>query len=307
MTQLQRSRLKLIIPLALFVAFFIGYSIVWVQGAGAVERELAAFAEREALAGRTLTFGAVRTAGYPLTLRGTVETVVWEAPGYGAFEAETVVIAAVPYNPTRVVLAPRGRQHLTLGERRYALSSDDLRFNLERTFAAAEGHGIALEREGQVIQVGDFIANQEAVGDGQTIALSIKKLILGDQAGTEFPYIDIAASRIPNGLNIAGLAIGVGRADDPSPTQMAGQGELVITDDGLVNGEVELRLKNERPALELLGEANAIPPEAVDFAAGMIGLMTEKSTKEVTLPLTVRESEVRLGIIPLGTIPPLTD
>ncbi|MEM1380440.1 MAG: DUF2125 domain-containing protein [Pseudomonadota bacterium] len=307
MTQLQRSRLKIIIPLALFVVFFVGYSIVWLQGARAVETELAAFAEREALAGRTLTFGAVRTAGYPLTLRGTVDDVVWEAPGYGTFEAETVVIAAVPYNPTRVVLAPRGRQHLTLGERRYALTSDDLRFNLERRFAAAEGHGIALEREDQVVQIGDFIANQEAVGDGQTIALSIKKLVLGDQAGTEFPYIDIAASRIVNGLNIAGLAIGVGRGDDPSPTQMAGQGELVITDDGLVNGDLELRLKNERPALELLGEANAIPPEAVDFAARVIGLMTEKGTKEVTLPLTVRESEVRLGIILLGTIPPLTD
>ena len=306
MNPIIRERLGIIVPLALFVLFFVIYSVAWFRGATVVREEIAAFAAREAAAGRSFTYDRVRTAGYPLMLRGEVENVAWTAPGVGAFRAGTVVLAAVPYDADRIVLSPRGPQRLEIRGSAYDLDADDLRFNLERDFVAVEGHGIDLVGAERTIAVKDLIANQEKVADGLAIAVSVKGLALGDDVGTTLPYLDLAASRQDGGLTIAGLALGVGRADDPSPTQLAGSGDINVDSEGRVNGTFDLRFRNEGPLLELLGEANAIDEGVVGTARMMLGLMTESGTKEVLLPLNIREGDVKLGIIPLGTIPPLT-
>lgn len=303
MNKIWRSRLGIIIPLALFVVFFGVYSIIWRGAAQTVQEEIALFAMREAEAGRTFTYTDITVEGYPLMLRGTVKNAVWDASGLGAFAAEELVLAAVPTQPDRVVLSPRGRKTLTIGETTYDLEADDLRFNLQRSFLAAEGHNITLTNETADITIRDVIANREAVSGGQSVSISIKDVLIDGNLPTAIPYFDLYGSRTERGLTIAGVLLGIGKADASDPTQFAGKGDLSVGEDGLVDGSFDLAILNEGPAIELLGAMGALDEGVVDTVKMGIGMMTSSGTEEVTLPLRIEDSEVTLGFIPLGTLP----
>jgi hypothetical protein len=296
-------RLTLILPFVLFGIAFIAYSFAWRSGANAVRTELAGFAEREAAAGRSLTYDGVTTSGYPLTLRGTVENVRWHDPARGTFEADSVILAAVPYDPDRIVLSPRGQQTLTLGGETYDVTSEDLRFNLERGFLAVQGSGIVLDGEEQDATIGSLIANNEAVAGASSIAVALRALTIGDEDPVTVPFFDLAGSQDGETLNVAALRLGIGEESDPSPTQLTGEGSLSYDTEGLANGSFELRFKNEGPLIDVLARTGGLDEDAATLAKSLLGLMTEQGTKEIALPAEVRGGRISVGGVPLGDLP----
>jgi len=304
MTDLLRSRLGIILPLGIFAIFFAFYSFVWIKGADVMRSEIAAFAAKEEAQGRSFTYDDIKTGGYPFSLRGKVEGVDWDHPDWGQFTAEEVLIVAVPYEPTRIVFAPRGERTVTIGEETYDLQSDDLRFNLQPKFSAMEAHGLTLIGEDRTITVGDVIANQQDLGTADTMAVSVKQLAFGGEDPITIPFFDLAASEEAGVFNLAGMTTAIGRASDVAPTQLAGDGELRINSEGLATGALELKFKNEGPLLDILVESQGIGEGTASTAKSLLGLMTNNGTKEMTLPLLISDNEVKLGIIPLGTIPP---
>lgn len=307
MNERRASRLGIYIPFALFAVFAIAYTVVWNRGASALEVELTRFAEREAQAGRTLSYGEVSTAGFPFTLRGTIEDVRWTSPGLGAFEADTVTVVSLPYNPTKIRLIPTGEQVLTIGEDAYDLEADDLRFALERSFGAVEGHGITLTGEERTITAKDLIANRQQLAGDAAIALMLRELIVEDENRTILPFLDIAAARQNNAITLSAFQLTLTTEDAVTPTQIAGDGQLTADDAGVLSGELALRLKSEGALIDILGRVGAIDQETTDTVKAAVGLMTAAGTKEVSLPLTVEDGVVTLGFIPLGTLPPLED
>lgn len=301
-----RSRLLLALPFVLFAIFFAGYTVVWNRAAQAVEEEIAAFAAREAAAGRSFTYSSVNTAGYPFFLRGSVNDVTWRQAALGGFKAEEVIIAAVPYNPTRIVFAPRGEQTLTMGTSQYEVTSDDLRFNLEDGFVAAEAHGLRLEGDSRTLTIKDLIANQANSESETTIAVAVNQVTLGGRAETRIPYFNLSASRTRRGLDIEFLTIGIGRSDDPSPTQLSADGDFELGPEGTPSGALTLRFKNERPLLGILSDSGALDRDTVMVANSILGLMTDSGTKEITLPLSIDDGVVSLGVVSLGRVPDVT-
>lgn len=297
------ARFGMFLPPVLFVLFFALYTVMWQRGAEAMRDEIAAFAAREAAAGRSFTYRSVEVGGYPLNLRGTVGDVRWESPAIGAFTADEVLVATLPYDVSRIIFMPRGQQAVTAGGESYDLEADDLRFNLERGFVAVEGHGIALRGTARTITVADLIANQQRLAEGVTVAVSVKGLNLGGEAAIEVPFFDLAGSRQTGTLTISALQTGIARTGETAPTQIAAKGEMRFGPQEDLSGEIELRFRNEAPLLDILGEAGALDPKVTDTAIDLLGLMTDQGTKEVTLPLTIDEGRVRLGVIPLGRLP----
>ncbi|MEE4212349.1 MAG: DUF2125 domain-containing protein, partial [Parvularcula sp.] len=254
MAERRASRRLILVPIIGFVVIFAVYAFMWRSGAEAVRNELARFAAQEAEQGRSLTYDDVRTEGFPLNLRGTVENVVWQDPERGTFRAENVLIAAVPYNPERIILAPRGEQSITFGETVYDLQSDDLRFNLERDFLAVEGANITLTSDNSKIAVASLIAYNQFLEGARTIALTFRNALYSADTEVVMPFFDLAGSDDGETLNVAAFRLGVGPAGASAPTTLSGEGQLRYDPQGQAQGEFELKFRNEGPALDVLAD-----------------------------------------------------
>nr|WP_269815616.1 DUF2125 domain-containing protein [Parvularcula mediterranea] len=294
----------MIIPFALLGVFAFGYTVLWNKGADAMKAELAAFADREAAQGRSFTYETIDVDGFPFNLRAAIAGADWQGERT-RFQAEELMVATLPYDVSRILFVPRGEQVLTAFGTDYDLEAEDLVFSLEGDFMAAQGAGISLTSEARTVTVGELIANQQRLGLGRAIAVSVKAAEFGGEEQVQVPYFDMAASREANVFTVAAADLGIRRADDPSPTQLVAKGALQTDDQGLLNGELEIKFKNEPPLLGVLAETGAISNGEASMARQILGLLTDKGTKEQTLPLTVDEGEVRLGPVSIGEIPPL--
>ncbi|NRA29254.1 MAG: DUF2125 domain-containing protein [Parvularculaceae bacterium] len=303
MTGERPSRTPLYIAFGTFGAAFAIYTALWFWGAGQMKAEIAKFAEREASQGRSLTYTDITTDGYPFSLRGTVANAAWVSEQWGSFQAEELLIVAVPYQPNRIVLAPRGEQTARIDDKDYDVASDDLRFSLQRNFAAAEGHGVVLTGEDQTITVKDAIINRRKVAEGTSYALSVQGLDLGDKAGTVFHTIDSAAGQEGGTTSIPFLSMSVGRAVVEEPTLLLAEGELKLTPGQRPNGEVKLTLAHEDALLDLLVDGEILDKNVAKGAGFMIGTMKEKDQEELSVPLTISDGKVRAGFVPLGRLP----
>lgn len=299
-----KNRLGLIIPFALLAVFAFGYTVLWNKGADAMKAELVAFADREGTQGRSFTYEAIDVEGFPFNLRGRIINADWQGERT-RFQAAELMIATLPYDVSRILFVPRGEQVVTAFGTDYDLEAEDLVFSLEGDFMAAQGTDISLTSDARTVTVGELIANQQRLGLGRAIALSAKAMAFGGEEGVEIPFFDMAASREGNVFTVAAADLAIRGAGDPSPTQLVAKGALKTDDADLLNGELEIKFKNEPPLLGVLAETGAISGREASMARQILGLLTDKGTKEQTLPLLVDKGEVRLGPVSIGEIPPL--
>jgi len=286
---------------------FLVYTLAWLQGAKVMKAEIAAFAAEEITAGRSLTYIDVSVAGYPFTLRGTVKDVAWTSSRWGSFTTENLVIVAVPFQPNKIVLSPRGQQTAELGEETYAVTADDLRFSLQRDFAAIETHGLALTGDERVIRVADGIINRRALSNGETFALSIQGLDLGDEAGTMFHSIDASAGREAGVTTLPFVALTVGRDVAEAPTLLLAEGDVKLEAGQHPHGELTLTMAHEAALLDLLTETGLIDKAVAENSSSFFSLLKGEGKEELSVPLTLKDGRIKAGFIPLGRLPRLPD
>ena len=307
MTEHNRHRLLLIVPLALFLAAAVGYTLMWNKAAQRVEIELARFAEAEAEAGRSLTYEDIKVKGYPFSLRGQINSVRWERPGLGSYTVEELLFVTLPYDPSRVILTPRGAQTLDAFGAPYAVSANDLRFSVERGMVAVETSSLLLDGEDQDITISNLIGNLQSLSGASTIAVMVRQAAVESSHPYTVPYFDLAASRDGDTFTIAGLTLGVAHETERPPTQLGGDGQVMFSEDGLASGELELRLKNQDPLIDVLVSHEVLDGSIAKLVKPWLASMSESGTKEFTLPLTMREGDIQLGFFTLGSLPPLRD
>lgn len=85
-------------------------------------------------------------------------------------------------------------------------------------------------------------------------------------------------------------------------------GNLAIAANGLASGELKIRLSDYQAVADRIGE---IQPELADQISRFAPLLTALDTEPddgndtITLPLTIRDGNASIGILPLGRIPPV--
>lgn len=305
-----RNRLGLIIPFALFAIFFALYTAVWNHGATIMKREIVAFEQAENAAGRSFSYDELRVQGYPLSLRGTVENVSWsDLNGYG-FSADELQIVTLPYDPSRIIFAPQGAQTATILGETYDLQSEALLFSLEDGFAAAEGQDLELTNEERAITVSSFVANQQQLEQGISIAADVRDVDFGGELSIRMPLLRLSAGQTDDEFNIGALQIAIGRDRDAAPTNLSANGQLTGDEDGRLSGNLEISFRNEQPALMLLADLNVLGEGESKLIIAGLGLLTNGGTEEQTLPLVLEDGDVYLaglpfGRVPLGSVPPL--
>lgn len=93
-------------------------------------------------------------------------------------------------------------------------------------------------------------------------------------------------------------------------TEINASGPLEIDREGRISGEITVKVLNPEQAVRLAG--SLLPPEtgfvqtlqgaAVAFGQPSLG---KDGRRQLTLPLTITRGVVRIGLIPLGVLPPL--
>jgi hypothetical protein len=298
-----KGRLGLILPFVGFGVLFALYTLLWNRSAAVMQAEIAAFAEREAAAGRSFTYSDVTVEGYPLALRGMLSDVVWDG-GVHRFASEEVLIVTLPYDPSRILFQPRGEKALTFFGQEYDLKADDLRFSLEREFAAAEAHGVALADENGEVAFRDLVMNRQRLSGGESVAFSLQGLQFAKQDVT-LHTVDIAGSRVQGGLMVKGLGVRIASDGVKMPTEIVGEGEAFAGEDGLLSGDFSLTFRREAALIEALEAFGVLSGGTSQLASQVLGLYSAKGTEPVELPMTITDGRVKLGTIPLGTLPPL--
>lgn len=84
--------------------------------------------------------------------------------------------------------------------------------------------------------------------------------------------------------------------------------DLTIDSFGQASGPLTLKATNWREIVTLIHNANLLPASALPLVESALTALAEASGPPNTLdlPLTVRQGRIRLGLIPLGTLPALT-
>ncbi|MCQ8185853.1 DUF2125 domain-containing protein [Parvularcula maris] len=300
-----KGRLGLILPFVGFGVLFALYTVLWHRSADVMEAEIAAFAEREAAAGRSFSYSGVEIEGYPLSLRGMLSDVAWDG-GLHAFAAQEVAIVTLPYDPSRILFQPRGEKALTFFGQEYDLKADDLRFSLEREFSAAEAHGVVLSDENGEVVFRDLVMNRQKLAGGESIAFSLQGLQFPEEQVT-IHTIDIAGSRVQGGLAVKGLGIRIASEGVQMPTEIVGEGEAFAGEDGLLDGAFTLTFQREDAAIDAMEKFGVLSGLTSQLASQVLGLYSSKGEEPVELPMTITDGRVKLGSIPVTTLPPVVE
>ncbi|MEM1409597.1 MAG: DUF2125 domain-containing protein, partial [Pseudomonadota bacterium] len=124
----------------------------------------------------------------------------------------------------------------------------------------------------------------------------------------EFQTIDLSAlkSGENNGqYSVPLFAVSLKRQDQSAPTRIVADGELTLISGQRPNGAIDIKLRNEVPMITWLSAQGILSAELADSVKSILGAMTEQGTKEIALPLTIDQGKLRLGMFPVGELPPL--
>ena len=113
--------------------------------------------------------------------------------------------------------------------------------------------------------------------------------------GTWFPNSDMGPLRGKSGT-LHELTVTI-----DAETGATATGPVAIDDDGLVDAEIEVTLRNPQALAGVLAELMPDNRQAIELALG--GLSGGGQT--ATLPLRIAKSQVSIGFLSLGTLPPL--
>lgn len=305
------------------VAAFLAYTALWFTAARSLERELAA-----AIA--ELNGGGVRAhceepeaRGYPFRIGLFCRSVFYENVRSGiSVRAGAFRSAAQVYQPFRVVGEVDAPAAVTLPifeplEIRWANLRASARLAdplPERTSLEAR-EVVVSEQEGGTTPLARLAAVEAHArrqdGDLETAA-SFRDLFLGAKVAPDLPPLEGRARvLIEDGATLAetGRFDPYGRSGEiqelvvgvtGQKAQLSLSGPVSIDEDGLIDAELSVRLRDPAAVLQLLSR---IFPDARDeitaAASGLSGM------EEAPLQIGIRRGRVFLGFIPLGRIPPI--
>ncbi|WOI52867.1 DUF2125 domain-containing protein [Parvularcula sp. LCG005] len=305
------KRRYLIIPFALFGIFFAAYSALWVYGRGIMKDEIAAYIANEESMGRKITYESMKIAGYPYNLRAVLDDFVWEDPGQWTWSGERLNIITLPYDPSRLIFAPRKAQKLVVDGKSYDIDARAINVSLSDMAYAAEANDFTATGEEGVITFNEFRANWDLNDEGGWVLVAgVRQARFVDTAEgmIDLPYMNLALTQGADAMGritIDSVEGAVSTQTIPKPTLLKAKGQIGL--DGLQRPEGNITITaRELPALfdllktyELMDAEQA--QQAINAFSGGSG-----ADSEIPLPLTMRDGQLRMGPIVLGTLDPIS-
>lgn len=328
------------ILLAIVVLLALGWSGFWFWNASLRERALTGWLEQRREAG-WVADGSVRVTGFPNRVDTVVTGLELANPKAGwSWGAPEFQILSQTWRPQQVIAVWPASQSIATPFDRLDVTSDRLvgslllepnqRLGLDHSTLEARGLGLK-GSAGWQATLGEVLfsirkAQTETRPFSYDVDFSGKDLALPDDWLTG---IDRGAvPRSIDSAHVAGVA-SFDRAwdrpaiegDNPVLQRLAiseahfvwgkldltAAGTLDVGPDGLAEGELKLKAQNWQAMLDAADQAGLIAPGLAGTLRGGLGLLAGLSgdKRNLSLPLTFRDGQTRLGPVPIGPAPRL--
>ena len=258
--------------------------------------------------------------GYPFRIGVYCRSVMFEDARRGLrLRAKELRTVAQVYQPHRVIAELDGPASIEVpGVSALDLSWETMRASIryarpipERTSLAGTRVEVRLADEGDgspavaTAETAEF--HMRPAGEGVDLASRFSGLVLHpDLVGTDsLPplsgLVDLVLDQLGSEPRARSGTIRTIALNIDDETGATISGPVAIDEDGLIDAQLEVTLRNPRAIGAILAEA--LPESRREIEFGMSGLAALGDTP--TLPLSISKSQMRLGFISLGTIPPL--
>jgi hypothetical protein len=328
----------LIVVLILLAALIAGDTLTWRWAEGQLESGFADWrAARQAESWAVASGTPVRT-GWPLEARLDIPAMSLSggAPGQAGavnWTADQVSLAVSPTAPNTLLIAFSGQQHVHL------MGAPDIAFGAERMVAttplatATPDPGISVDignlratlPQGELtvtrlqlhggndqnfsLSAGDIALPPPQPGRVWPLGAHIASLVIAGAVTGQMPLTPSLSARAVawrdagGKLQLSHVSIGWG------PLGVTGSGELALDGHLQPAGTATLRIVGYDQTLDALAAGGALPPRAAAAAKAVLGLLAHTpdggGAPLVDAPLTLRDSQLSLGMIPLVRLPPL--
>jgi hypothetical protein len=325
------SRFWLYLPFILLLILIAAWTAYWFIAKGQLDKGIDQWIADERARGAELEFSSKSLGGFPYRFELVVDDPVYQPVGEPRWEGEQLRLVMQPWNWQHVIAYSPGRNLVTEpGGLRQTVT-------LDKTSAVSfSWNSEHIERIG--LQMG----NASALIDGEAYAATGFSLNLKPRDGAEddlmvaLQWDRLTINAAPEGAEFLGDTIGPsrligevrgffpawarsgGRPDrfhralmqengaieiaqgllNWGPLDLGVKGDLTF-DDGRANGELGVRIEEAdalRDALEASGRLG-------QQENAMLTMLEASSADGGFLTFTVQDNEVKMGLIPLGTLP----
>jgi hypothetical protein len=329
----------LAVVFVLMVALAAAYGLWWRHAAGILEQNLTAIGTQGAAQGVTAKWDALAFSGFPLRLRASLDKPLYvNAPSRFRWTAGRLHVELLPWSVSHFVLRAEGPQELRFGdmslEGQAAASSISLKLasggEPEQFDIGAEKPDVALKRangapagfKGELagfhwrLAPGADLAKGRADHDiavnGRALTLSGVELPFGPDIQDLQVQLTLVGVPLPTGPNdeiglnawrLQGAPVKVRKLSFVSGgVDVSGAGELGLTADGFVQGEIGLMVGGLDKIVQLLTARGAVAPEA-RTALNVTATMIAATGAKAPLPLIFKDGQTYLGPARIGPAP----
>jgi hypothetical protein len=305
------------------------YTAGWFVFAGQIEQRLPAlFALTERQGVRTDCANA-SVQGYPFRIGIFCDrTTIDFARDNIALKAGALRSAAQVYNPRHIVSELDGPASLT-GDRGLSARADWQLLHASTVFAGDGVDRASLEGKGATLVLDSDDLPITISGDSRRFAAHVRRNEGDLDAVVEVDDFSSPLTLDTKHISLQATVVGGAeflkegarpdlrgrtvRLHDLSSEFAAGgtvslSGDVAFGVDGLASGDLRIRLGDYQAVAARIGELQPELAEQINrFAPILVALDTEPDdgADTVTLPLTIRNGNASIGILPLGKIPPL--
>jgi len=330
-TTRKKSRFWLYLPFVLLLILVGAWTGYWLFAKAQIDKGIDQWIADEQTRGAVVEYTAKSLGGFPYRFELVVDDPVYQPVGASRWEGEQLRLVMQPWNWQHVIAYSPGRNLVTdPGGLRQTVTVD------KTSAASFSWNSETIERIG--LQLG----NATALIDGETYAASGFSLNLKPRDGAEddlmiaVQWDRLVINAAPQGAEFLGDTIGPSRLIgevrsffpawirsggdtsrfhralveedgtveiaqallDWGPLNLGLKGEIAF-DDGRANGSFGVRIDDAdelRDALEVSGRLG-------QQENAMLTMLETSSVDGGFLTFTIKDNEVKMGLIPLGTLP----
>lgn len=321
---------KGIFLLSVLILISAAWSAGWYYVVGKVETVIADTKINLADRGRDVRCANQHIDGYPFRISLNCDEVRYADDATGlVFEAGKLKSAAQAYQPNKAIVELSSPANLRLpnGEA-FKTDWNSMRSSLKVGLSGAENlsiHGkeinlVPTNRAEHTMQIKDMQLHGRQIGeDNINLALN---LIEAKSANEIWPSFNLNSTfllediykDVMNRTSILRVAKSKGLKGTIERFQytpneggmLAVTGPAEVNRNGLLTGKFDVTLRDLPQLLNALSKSFPEQEKKFTDASRAIALLSQKTGKEeITIPITVRNGSMSIGIIPLGKLPPL--
>lgn len=310
----KKTWLYLYLPFAIAGVVVVAYALLWLQGAKTMRRSVEDWAQDQRDNGLAVSYGEIKTGGFPFFLRATVSEADIAEPGRWRWKTERLAIDALPYDLHRLIFSP-------LGDQRF--ESPDL--GIWRAQAENIRASIAADRE-RGWKFSLDVSNGAARREDRSGQVTVTRLLVDvapnsvDPAITETSLhaadLDLKDGERALSLSIVDAALGFAQAVAPGEallvrqlgikageTRLAATGVVGLDADGYPAGAVDAEIENPAGVAKLLADAGVLTQSESDTVGAGLALMALATGGKLAAPIVFQHGMVKIGKFKLGNLP----